>query len=174
MFGNVGISELIIIAGIALVVIGPEKFPEFAKIAMRAYRDLRGYVDDIKHEMAEEMKPVQREIRELAKYNPEDYIEHMANAVSTVDDDDEAGKKESASNPEPEVPSDSTPYEEVTSGSPSNSAVQDASETGQDEAARSQVELGNGPQHDHAVPEPAAVPDNAPAQTTQSPERFTD
>jgi sec-independent protein translocase protein TatB len=167
-------SELIIIGAIALVVIGPEKFPEFAKIAMRAYRDLRGYVDDIKREMAEEMKPVQREIQQLAQYNPEDYIEHMAKAVAAIDDDDETEKKEGASNPEPEVPSDSTPYEEVTSGPPSNSPAQDASETGQDEAARSQVELGNEPQHDHKVPEPAAVSDNAPAQTTQSPERFTD
>ena len=159
MFGNLGMSELIIIGAIALVVIGPEKFPEFAKIAMRAYRDLRGYVDDIKRELAEEIKPVQREIRELAKYNPEDYIEHMAKAVAAIDDDDEAEKKEGASNPEPEVPSDSTPYEEVTSGPPSNSPAQDANEAAQ---------------HDQAAPEPAAVSDNAPAQTTPSPERFTD
>ena len=159
MFGNLGMSELIIIGAIALVVIGPEKFPEFAKIAMRAYRDLRGYVDDIKREMAEEIKPVQREIQQLAQYNPEDYIEHMAKAVAAIDDDDATEKKEGASNPEPEVPSDSTPYEEVTSGPPSNSLVQDANEAAQ---------------HDHPAPEPAAVADNASAQTTQSPERFTD
>jgi hypothetical protein len=102
---------------------------------------------------------VQREIQQLAQYNPEDYIEHMAKAVAAIDDDDETEKKEGASNPEPEVPSDSTPYEEVTSGSPSNSPAQDANEAAQ---------------HDHPAPEPAAVSDNAPAQTTQSPERFTD
>ncbi len=87
MFGNIGMGELIIIAGVALVVLGPEKFPEFAKIAMRAFRDLRGYVDDIKREMASELKPVQNEIRKLSQYNPEDYVENLAKAVASIDDE---------------------------------------------------------------------------------------
>ena len=101
MFGNLGMGELIIIAGIALVVIGPEKFPEFAKIALRAYRDLRGYVDDIKHEMAEEMKPVHNELRQLSKYNPEDYIENVAKAVGAIDDPEEKKDEQSAAATEP-------------------------------------------------------------------------
>jgi sec-independent protein translocase protein TatB len=38
---GVGFGEMIIIAGIALVVIGPEKFPEFAKIVLHTFRDVR-------------------------------------------------------------------------------------------------------------------------------------
>jgi Tat protein translocase TatB subunit len=125
MFGNVGMGELIIIAGIALVVIGPEKFPEFAKIALRAYRDLRGYVDDIKREMAEEMKPVQRELRQLSQYNPEDYIENVAKAVAAIDDPEEA-KQEGPDSPSlSQEESHSDPYKEPAVDTPS-SASEDA------------------------------------------------
>jgi len=85
MFGNLGLSEIVIIGAIALVVMGPEKFPEFVKIALRAYRDVRGYVDDIKREMAEELHPIKKEIQQLARYNPEEYIETLAKAVADVD-----------------------------------------------------------------------------------------
>lgn len=101
MFGNLGMGELIIIAAIALVVIGPEKFPEFAKIALRAYRDLRGYVDDIKHEMAEEMNPVKKELRELSKFKPEDYIDNVAKAVAAFDEP-ETKEEEHTASAEPE------------------------------------------------------------------------
>jgi len=89
VFGNLGMGELIIIAGIALVVIGPEKFPEFAKIALRAFRDFRGYWDDIKREMENELKPVKKELNKLAQYKPEDYIENLAKAVASIDDEKE-------------------------------------------------------------------------------------
>lgn len=84
MFG-LGLSELIIIAAIGLVVLGPEKFPEFAKIALRAFRDLRGYVDDIKREMAEELNPVKSELTKLAQLNAEDYIAPITQAFSEVE-----------------------------------------------------------------------------------------
>ena len=71
MFGSLGPSELILIAGIALVVIGPERFPEFAKIVMRTIRDVRGYVSDIKHDVREEIKPIQKEVNQLREYDPE-------------------------------------------------------------------------------------------------------
>jgi len=89
MIGNLGMGEILLIAGIALVVLGPEKFPEYAKIAMRAFRDVRGYVDEVKREMAEELRPVKKELQELSRHNPEDYIDSITEAVTSVDDDDE-------------------------------------------------------------------------------------
>ena len=86
MFG-LGLSEILIIAAIALVVLGPEKFPEFAKIALRAFRDLRGYVDDIKREMAEELNPVKNELTKLAQYNVEDYVAPITEALSGIESD---------------------------------------------------------------------------------------
>jgi sec-independent protein translocase protein TatB len=94
VFGNLGLSEILIIAAIALVIMGPEKFPEFMKIALRAYRDFRGYIDDIKHEMAEELHPVKRELQQLARYNPEEYVESLAKAVSSAVEDEVKGVKD--------------------------------------------------------------------------------
>ena len=80
---NLGAGEIVLLAVIALVVMGPEKFPEFAKIALRAFRDLRRYVDDIKHEMAEELNPIKRDVQQLAKANPEQYLNKLAQAITS-------------------------------------------------------------------------------------------
>lgn len=72
---GIGFTEMIIIAGIALVVLGPEKFPEFAKIAIRAIRDIRGYFDEVKTEIAKEVKPLEKELNEITKKSNELYRE---------------------------------------------------------------------------------------------------
>lgn len=71
---NIGFGEMILIAGIALVVIGPEKFPDFAKIVLRTIRDFRGYMDDIKQEVTKELRPVKKELQNLSRYDPETYL----------------------------------------------------------------------------------------------------
>lgn len=82
---GIGFGEMVLIAGIALVFLGPEKFPEFAKIVMRTIRDLRGYMDDIKEEVSKELRPVQKEIRTLSRYDPETYIDAMTGNSSGAD-----------------------------------------------------------------------------------------
>jgi sec-independent protein translocase protein TatB len=77
MFGSIGIAEILVIAAVALVILGPDKFPGHAKIAMRFFRDIRGYWDEAKRDLTEELKPVKKEIKELEKYKPEDYLESM-------------------------------------------------------------------------------------------------
>ncbi len=90
---GIGFGEMVLIAGIALIFLGPEKFPEFAKIVMRTIRDLRGYMDDIKDEVSKELRPVQKEIRSLSRYDPETYIDAMTGKSSG--DYDTAGKAQS-------------------------------------------------------------------------------
>ncbi|MCL4216734.1 MAG: twin-arginine translocase TatA/TatE family subunit [Candidatus Hydrogenedentes bacterium] len=77
MFGSLGVSEIIVLAAIALVLLGPEKFPEFAKVVAKAYRDFRGYVDETKRELTKELNPVKKELRHLNKYKAEDYIDAL-------------------------------------------------------------------------------------------------
>lgn len=77
---GIGFAEMLVIAAIALVVIGPEKFPDFAKIVVRTIRDLRGYVDDMKHEISEELKPIKREVESVNKftrYDSESYLRSL-------------------------------------------------------------------------------------------------
>lgn len=55
MFG-IGLPELIMIMGIALIVVGPEKLPEMAKSMARIALDLKKTVSDFKENMHEELK----------------------------------------------------------------------------------------------------------------------
>lgn len=97
---GIGIWEMMLIAGIALVVIGPEKFPDFAKIVIRTVRDLRGYVDDVKHEVQKELRPLEKEVRDLTRYKPEDYIDSLVgptepdHTASYAPDDDSGEDKD--------------------------------------------------------------------------------
>lgn len=67
---SLGIGEMILLAGIALVVIGPEKFPEFAKILLRTIRDLRGYMDGVKYDLSRELRPVKRGLENAMRPDP--------------------------------------------------------------------------------------------------------
>lgn len=74
---GIGFAEMVLIGGIALIVIGPEKFPDFAKLVVRTIRDLRGYVDDVKNEVSRELKPLQEEVNSLSRMDPEKYIDSL-------------------------------------------------------------------------------------------------
>lgn len=81
MFG-IGPFEMLVIAAIALMVIGPEKFPEFAKIVFRTITDFKQYINETKRDIEREMRPMQKELRELSKYKPEEYIDKLAGTTS--------------------------------------------------------------------------------------------
>ena len=136
LFG-IGIGEMLIIAAVALVVIGPERFPEFARIVVRTIRDVRGYVNDAKQELDKELRPITREMRQLEQYQPKRYFDDITNKpkskpkpspVSSPDLDEEGGSEgngdvsspaseggavgEASPEPEtaPEEPPATTPY----------------------------------------------------------------
>lgn len=85
MFG-IGFTEMVLIGGIALVVIGPEKFPDFAKLVIRTVRDLRGYVDDVKGEVTRELTPIKREMDSLSRIDPEKYIDSLTSGEAEDED----------------------------------------------------------------------------------------
>lgn len=140
MFG-LGMGEMILIMGVALVVLGPEKFPHFAKIVIHAVRDLRGYWDEISREVSKELEPVKKELRELNRYKPEDYIESLSLAVSTEpkksektedkpssDDTSEATPAASA----PDSTAASPTAEQPTPAAPKDSVVHEHSKSAYD------------------------------------------
>jgi len=55
MFG-IGLPELILILGVALIVVGPEKLPEMAKSMARVVLDLKKMAAGLKDSLHEEMK----------------------------------------------------------------------------------------------------------------------
>lgn len=100
MFGSIGITEIIILAAIALVVMGPEKFPDFARTVARMVRDVRSYVADAQRDLERETRPVRKELDELSKIDPETYIDRLAESAFEGEDEDSAHEY----HPEPEGP----------------------------------------------------------------------
>jgi sec-independent protein translocase protein TatB len=92
MFGNLSLFEIAIIAGVALIILGPEKFPGHAKIAMRFIRDIRGYWEQAKRDITEELKPMRKELRELQRYKPEQYLDAFTGGDDDTNPDDPYGK----------------------------------------------------------------------------------
>ncbi len=74
---GIGWGEMVLIGAIALVIMGPEKFPEFAKVVIRTVRDIRGYMDEVRDEVSKELRPVQNEVRKLSRYDPETYLNKL-------------------------------------------------------------------------------------------------
>jgi sec-independent protein translocase protein TatB len=68
---DVGISEMMVIAVVALVVLGPEKLPKVARTAGHLMGRARRYVDQVKQDINREM-----EMSELKKLQSE--VQHAA------------------------------------------------------------------------------------------------
>lgn len=86
MFGSIGITEILIIAAMALIFLGPEKFPEVAKMAARFVRDVRGYMQEAQNEITKEFRPVQDELKKISKADTEAYFDRLADLAEEDDD----------------------------------------------------------------------------------------
>ncbi len=73
---DIGFSELMVIAVVALVVIGPERLPRVARTAGHLMGRLQRYVNDVKADINREM-----ELEELRKFKNE--FEQAAQSVQT-------------------------------------------------------------------------------------------
>lgn len=86
---DVGFSELIVIAIVALIVIGPERLPKVARTAGHLLGRLQRYVNDVKSDINREMqldelKKLQAEMQESAhslKRSVSDEMRAVENAV---------------------------------------------------------------------------------------------
>jgi len=73
MFGSIGFPELILIFIVVLLVFGPKKLPEFAKLLGKAIREFRSTVDEAKSAiedeiykegMADHLKDISRDVKD--------------------------------------------------------------------------------------------------------------
>jgi Tat protein translocase TatB subunit len=55
MFGSIGFPELLLIFIVVLVVFGPKKLPEFAKLLGKAVREFRTTIDEAKSAIQDEI-----------------------------------------------------------------------------------------------------------------------
>lgn len=119
MFDSIGFSEMLLIAVIALIVLGPEKFPEYAKIFLRATRDLQGYIKGIREDLAKEVNPLKGELDKLKRQDPEKLLDAF---MKTGDKEEKKPEQKNDGSRElvagrssdtPESDADSHPYAEA-------------------------------------------------------------
>jgi sec-independent protein translocase protein TatB len=84
---DVGLSELILIAVVALIVIGPERLPKVARTAGHLLGRLQRYVNDVKSDINREMqledlKKLQQQVADQAK-SMEQSVSQQLNSVET-------------------------------------------------------------------------------------------
>jgi len=87
---EIGFSELIVIAIVALVVIGPERLPKVARTAGHLLGRLRRYVNDVKADINreiqfDELKTLQTSIQESARDLRQDIASEMQIIKLSID-----------------------------------------------------------------------------------------
>ncbi len=131
---DVGFSELMVIAVVALIVIGPERLPKVARTAGHLFGRLQRYVNDVKADINREI-----ELEELRKFRStvEDAARSVENTVQG-----EFAKTESELNS----------IAQLEGTQPSAVAPAAESETAAQEAAPPQLELGLAPKRESPSP----------------------
>jgi len=112
---DLGFSEMMVIAVVALVVLGPERLPKVAKTVGHLVGRMQRYVADVKSDITREM-----ELEELRKFRQT--VEETASSVQSSFNSFESGARASASDLEAlargEAPGASFPHDALASGMP--------------------------------------------------------
>ncbi|MGC4111239.1 MAG: sec-independent translocase [Nocardioides sp.] len=87
MFG-VGLPELAVIAFVAVLVLGPEKLPDYARQAGRMMRQLRTFANQARDELREELGPEYADL-DLRDLDPRKIVKrHIAEAMNELDEEE--------------------------------------------------------------------------------------
>jgi sec-independent protein translocase protein TatB len=83
---DIGFSEIVVIAVVALIVLGPERLPKAARTMGHLFGRLQRYVNDVKSDInremeLEELKKLQQEVKSAAR----DIEQSVSTAVSSVE-----------------------------------------------------------------------------------------
>jgi len=95
---NFGITEIMVIAVIGLVVIGPERLPKVARTLGHMLSRMQRYVSDVKSDISkemqlEELKAMQKSMKETATEIQESVSEQVNFIETEVEDADKSVKK---------------------------------------------------------------------------------
>lgn len=110
---DVGFSEIVVIAVVALIVIGPERLPKVARTLGHMFGRLQRYVNEVKADInremeLEELRKLQSEVQSAAR-DIEQSVTSAAHQVETGVRSVEAQLNEAAARSETEAPAAATP-----------------------------------------------------------------
>ena len=104
---DIGFSEIVVIAVVALIVLGPERLPKAARTMGHLFGRLQRYVNDVKSDInremeLEELKKLQQEVKSAAR-DIEQSVSSVASSVESgvrdVESQLNAGAHETATPP---------------------------------------------------------------------------
>lgn len=106
---DVGFSELVVIAVVALVVIGPERLPKVARTAGHLLGRLQRYVNDVKSDINREMqldelKKLQADVQESARNLERSVTTEMQTAQQSINQTAQSVTDEAKPLPVAELP----------------------------------------------------------------------
>jgi sec-independent protein translocase protein TatB len=108
MFG-IGLTELAVLAVVAIFVFGPENLPEFAKQAGRIVRQAKRFADGARDQLRDELGPEYADL-ELRDLDPRVFVRKQIDAAladaDLADSDKDAPKKPA---PRPTLPAGERP-----------------------------------------------------------------
>ena len=127
-FFGVGPLELLVIAVLALIFIGPQRLPDVIRQVMRAIRELREYAGQVQEELTSELSEVREELEGVARdvNRFADDVSQSANEIAT-ETQQVANVTSSALSDltPPPPPRDTTPPLPVPAAIPTNGASRD-------------------------------------------------
>lgn len=115
---DIGFSELLVIAIVALVVIGPERLPKVARTAGHLLGRLQRYVNDVKSDINREMqldelKKLQADVQESARSIEHSVSSEMRSAQQSISESAEVVADEVKALPAAEVATPAPPADPV-------------------------------------------------------------
>ncbi len=135
---DIGFSELLVIAVVALIVIGPERLPKVARTLGHLFGRMQRYVNDVKADISREM-----ELDELRKMQTsmEDAARSFQSSVSkeVSETESEFNKLAQAAQPAPDPHADEAPAMPEPAAQPSPQQRELALDTSQQTPAQKQV-----------------------------------
>ena len=149
---DIGFSEMMLIAVIALIVLGPEKLPRVARTAGHLLGRMQRYVNDVKSDInreieLDELRKLQQEMQSTAQ-SIEQTVKGEINAVETDFKQIADTTQKSLSDPIADAFADPPPVSPASPATYSNAAVASA------EAMPAQLELGLDTARPNAPPPP--------------------
>lgn len=107
---GIGFGEAAVIVILAVLVLGPERLPEFAQQAGRFVRQLRKYATSARDELRSELGPEFSDL-ELRDLDPRAVVRrHIAEAMAELDELEDAEKRRAATG-EPLAFGERPPYD---------------------------------------------------------------
>ena len=114
---DIGFSEIVVVAVVALIVIGPERLPKAARTLGHLFGRLQRYVNDVKSDISreielDELRKLQQQVQTAAsdfKSSVEGAARGVESEVRSVEEQLNAGAAETAPGPEAARLSESAP-----------------------------------------------------------------